>query len=110
MARPLRLKRQEAQDLRREVFERAHWTCEARHALGTVCSRREVWAGRGHLEAHHRLMRSQGGPDTLENLVAVCRTHHAEIHAHPARSYELGLLIPSWAGPPEKCWEPPSIP
>jgi hypothetical protein len=37
-------------------------------------------------------MRSQGGKDTLDDLIAVCRSHHDWIHAHPARSYEIGLL------------------
>jgi hypothetical protein len=46
----------------------------------------------GRIDPHHALMRSQGGKDTLEDLIAVCRAHHDYIHANPARSYELGLL------------------
>lgn len=46
----------------------------------------------GRIDPHHALMRSQGGKDTLEDLIAVCRAHHDWIHNHPARSYELGLL------------------
>lgn len=46
----------------------------------------------GPIDPHHVLRRSQGGPDTSENLISVCRAHHDWIHQHPARSYELGLL------------------
>lgn len=47
---------------------------------------------RGRIDPHHALMRSQGGKDTLDDLIAVCRAHHDHIHANPAQSYSLGLL------------------
>lgn len=46
----------------------------------------------GRIDPHHALMKSQGGQDTLDDLIAVCRSHHDYIHANPAISYELGLL------------------
>jgi hypothetical protein len=46
----------------------------------------------GRIDPHHALMKSQGGKDTLDDLIAVCRAHHDHIHANPAQSYELGLL------------------
>ena len=46
----------------------------------------------GRIDPHHALMKSQGGRDTLEDLISVCRAHHNHIHANPARSYDLGLL------------------
>lgn len=46
----------------------------------------------GRLDPHHVLMRSQGGPDTVDNLKTLCRAHHDWVHANPARSYELDLL------------------
>lgn len=46
----------------------------------------------GPIDPHHVLRRSQGGPDTVENLISVCRAHHDWIHTHPARSYSFGLL------------------
>ena len=46
----------------------------------------------GHLDAHHVLMRSQGGPDTADNLKVLCRAHHEWVHRHPAKSYALDLL------------------
>jgi len=62
------------------------------------------------LECHHRLMRSQGGPDTLENLACLCgpnpRGCHGWVHAHPEEARALGLLIPSWEGPPAQPWRP----
>ena len=51
-----------------------------------VCGARSV-----HL--HHRKRRSQGGPDTADNLLAVCLDCHERIHANPADSYASGLLI-----------------
>jgi hypothetical protein len=46
----------------------------------------------GRIDPHHALMKSQGGKDTLDDLISVCRAHHDWIHANPAMSYELGLL------------------
>ena len=54
---------------------------------------------------HHRQVRGQGGssdPDRnygLANLVSLCASHHAEVHANPAGSYENGLLVHSWDDP-----------
>lgn len=42
---------------------------------------------------HHRLMRSQGGKGTVENCAHLCIQCHTFVHANPAKSYELGLLI-----------------
>lgn len=67
--------------VRGEVVARALHRCEI---LG--CDQ-----GVDHL--HHRLMRSQGGPHTATNLVALCWPHHSDLHDHPERSYALGLLV-----------------
>lgn len=68
---------------RQHVFNRSQGRCEAR------------WAGcAGFAEhAHHRLMRSQGGKHTPENLLAVCFHCHNAIHGNPARAYDLGHLL-----------------
>lgn len=42
---------------------------------------------------HHRLMRSHGGPGTVENCAFLCRDHHGHVHANPAESYANGLLV-----------------
>jgi len=32
------------------------------------------------VDIHHRVLRSQGGSDEIENLVAVCRSCHEDYH------------------------------
>lgn len=36
---------------------------------------------KGRIVAHHVVPRKQGGADSLENLVALCMTHHNEVEA-----------------------------
>lgn len=50
----------------------------------------------GRIDPHHILRRSQGGPDTADNLVALCRVHHSFVHDHPEIGYRTGLLRRSW--------------
>lgn len=69
--------------IRAAVQRRSGGYCEA--AVNANCRRTG-----GHL--HHRLMRSAGGPHTVENLIDVCPPCHEWIHGHPALSYEQGLL------------------
>ena len=47
----------------------------------------------GHLDAHHRLRRSQGGRDIPEHMVSVHRLCHDFIHAHPAEARKRGFLV-----------------
>ena len=73
--------------VRDAVKKRSGGLCEA-------CGR----DGANHM--HHRKLRKQGGEHTLENLIHVHAVPcHHEIHAHPARSYALGLLVHSWDNP-----------
>jgi 5-methylcytosine-specific restriction endonuclease McrA len=81
--------------LREQVLARALYRCEAR-----CCD----WCEDRGLQAHHRLRRQHSGPNTLENLVAVCPDCHAWIHAHPDRAYALGLLLHRYDGPPSEAW------
>lgn len=69
------------------VIDRADGACEA--MIRGVCT-----GGAEHL--HHRMMRSQGGRHTVENLVGVCSTCHRYLHANPAFGYKSRLLIHSW--------------
>lgn len=59
--------------------------------------------GRRRLEynshRHHRRLRSQGGKDTLDNLVIICRECHQLIHEQPKQSIAEGFIVPSWALP-----------
>ena len=66
--RPGRLPRKEYALLREAVYERDKWKCRA-------CNRT-----RGGLHAHHRIYRSHGGPDTMENILTVCHVCHSDIH------------------------------
>jgi len=54
---------------------------------------------RAATDAHHRKLRSQGGLNTWDNQVGICRTCHNSIHANPALSYEWGWLVYSWDTP-----------
>jgi hypothetical protein len=44
-------------------------------------------------ERHHRLRRSQGGLNSLENLLHLCRYCHGVVHRYPGLSYERGWLF-----------------
>lgn len=65
----------------------ADW-CEA--AIDGVCT------GRAE-HRHHVRRRSQGGGDDAANTRDLCGRCHEWVHAHPAASYELGLLARTWA-------------
>jgi 5-methylcytosine-specific restriction endonuclease McrA len=42
---------------------------------------------------HHRLRRSQGGKNTLRNLLHLCVGCHDRVHTYPTLSYEQGWLL-----------------
>lgn len=52
---------------------------------------REIRCSGSH-DPHHVLRRSQGGTDTIDNLVTLCRAHHRWVHEHPKISVDIGLL------------------
>lgn len=82
-----------------QAMNRAGWQCEAdTYGLGSSA------ACTGSLIVHHRKLRGMGGTSDpsihdLQNLAVLCGGvtgrdgHHGEVHDHPARSYECGLLI-----------------
>lgn len=82
--------RQIPEAVRIAVFSRALGQCEAAALDDTSC------AGPAHF--HHVLRRSQGGRDTESNLLYVCASHHARIHAWPHWAYQVGLLRRREAG------------
>lgn len=57
---------------------------------------------------HHRMLVTQGGPDTEENCVHVCRECHTAgpkaIHRNVKWARAVGLIVPSWDGPPTDAW------
>jgi hypothetical protein len=82
-----------SQALAEEIHQRSDGHCEA--CGGWLSSEGGVF--------HHRLLRSQGGRDTLANVMeihAVCHNGHTgSIHSQPARSYRLGHLVRSGIDP-----------
>ena len=73
------------QDVRDEVRRRSGGRCEAGLPGCTVAAHHQ----------HHRLMRSHGGPHVGPNLLDLCASCHALVHANPEYSYDRGLLIRS---------------
>jgi hypothetical protein len=57
------------------------------HGLCEVCLRALA------THRHHRLRRSQGGTNDLDNLLYVCSNCHELIHHYPDLSYEQGWLL-----------------
>lgn len=50
--------------------------------------------GEPYLEAHHLLALSEDGPDTPENVVALCANHHREAHyGHDRAKLETAVLM-----------------
>lgn len=76
------------QDARAVVRGRSKGWCEIR--VPRVCEGRAV-------EFHHKLMRSQGGPDTPENLAHACTACHMYVHRNTGWAYKVGWLIRSFA-------------
>ena len=58
------------------------------------------------LQVHHRKLRKHGGTNDRANLIMVCLDCHNHIHAHPAWSREVGLLVSAYAEHPTQQWEP----
>jgi len=73
-------------DLRQQVMARDGWGCQARTLTPDLPCR-------GRLHVHHRLPRSRGGPDTLNNLVTLCLVHHDHVHGNPVWAKHHGLLL-----------------
>jgi hypothetical protein len=59
----------------------------------------ECGCGQQAQHLHHRKLRSQGGKHDAVNLLHLAYSHHAEVHADPARGYERGYLVHSWDEP-----------
>ncbi len=56
-----------------EVLERSGGLCEAVNEMGVRCCKFDGW----RRAPHHIKKRSQGGPDTAENLLWVCGRDHS---------------------------------
>ena len=62
-------------EVRRLVLKRAAGRCEYCGIEGFRTA-----AGHTYLETHHVLPLSEGGPDKVSNVVAICPNHHREAH------------------------------
>lgn len=55
-------------------------------------------------ERHHRIRRGQGGTNTLDCLVLLCRRCHGWIHRHVSIAKSCGYLVPSWGDLDQPLW------
>jgi hypothetical protein len=71
-------------------------SAEIRDREASICAR----CGHAGDEAHHRLTRARGGPDSWSNLIWLCRQCHRWAHVKdPVQAEADGLLLPSGADP-----------
>ena len=71
-------------EITRAVIAAVNGMCQA--GIPGVC---QTWATDGH----HMLPQGQGGPDTRENCLPVCRSCHDYIETHREWAYEHKSLI-----------------
>jgi 5-methylcytosine-specific restriction enzyme A len=70
------------------VIRRSRGCCEFCGALGF-----EMADGSHYVEAHHVIALSAEGPDTVENVIALCPGHHREAHyGKQSEALEMALL------------------
>lgn len=72
--------------VRARVEARSGGACEI--GVEGVCTFRAV-------HFHHRLRRSHGGRDTVENFLHLCPRCHQHAHDNPAEAMRLGWIIRS---------------
>lgn len=70
-----------------EPWKRLKW--DLYHRAGGRCEHPGCRTATGPLDPHHLRKRSQGGEDTLDNLVLLCRKHHDQTDA----AYAQGRLV-----------------
>lgn len=61
--------------VREFVRARAKGFCEYCNAPGFLLP-----DGKRYIETHHLIWLSEGGPDTVANVIALCANHHREVH------------------------------
>ena len=77
----LRLDPTSYRELHRRILQRDGWRCQ-------VCGSMQ------NLQVHHLQFRSQSGSDLENNLIALCKQCHAQVHQGNGGSrIELALLI-----------------
>lgn len=72
-----------AQDKReRSKAKLKAWLAIRKAVLARDGHRCRCCGARDQVDVHHRQFRSRGGADTPANLLALCREHHADLHAY----------------------------
>ncbi len=71
----------------------------ARRGASHWCEAKLPGCSGGVQHFHHRLLRSHGGPGTLENCAALCGRCHSWIHANPDWAYRHGWMVRSLNDP-----------
>lgn len=67
---------------------------------GGRCDRCGIGVTFDSMEAHHRVLRKQGGPDTVENLLSLCLgCHNPGVHLHRRVAEEQGHIVRSHRDP-----------
>ena len=66
---------QRVEKVRRFVIKQANGACEYCRELGFLLPH-----GRRYLEAHHIIALAKQGPDTVDNIIALCPSDHREAH------------------------------
>lgn len=66
---------------RGEVWEKVRMRCLVRDNFQCQVSNCTETRLR-YLQVHHKQWRIHGGTHDLDNLVTLCRVHHAELHPH----------------------------
>ena len=79
--KPTRLKGKALDLLHKEIRKRDRNKCVV---CGTTASMMNPYP------AHHIVYKSQGGDDSLENLVSLCPTCHAQAHLHNINGWRMG--------------------
>src|SRR5437660_10287404 len=79
----------------------AEWAAIREHVLARAASRCQACRVRRRLDVHHVVKRSQGGSDfDPDQLVALCRSCHAQTDAPYARA---PLVVPALAARASAC-------
>lgn len=72
------------------ILNQAKGTCEGCNQQGPFLNN----GGMPHLEVHHVIFLSEGGPDTIQNTVALCPNCHAKCHyAKDRQSFAEELTV-----------------
>ncbi len=75
-------------DVRMAALKRSKGRCEYCNEPGF-----QTASGRIYLETHHVVPLSEGGPDSVDNVIAVCPLDHRKAHyAHDAASIRVAMI------------------